>query len=595
MTWPGSLVVTVLTGIVGMLVSGFVANLAAGWYRMSSFEGASGYFVVAMALLGLVAGGGIGLAAARIVAAGPEPGFLKALGGALGTVLVIGGTVGGAARLLADVPPLIEGQPLLLAVEVAWPSSDRVGPDPGGGDGFVRLSSATGGRVVRASVTGPLFLDLARHQEGRWVAPGAVPIFTERGTRIISVGIGDQDLAGLVIDLRARPGQADREWTGWLPRAPDGAPALPDGFRYRYRVSLVSEPVRTDTVGPFEVATIAGAFHRVPETGQLAAVSRFQIRHRGVTLDDLENAGGVAVLGSGDTAALLVQRDVDNDGLCYLLRDRDGAVSIEPVAPCASMIEGQLLTTPDTTLPAGGAVRGWMDRTTFRAPGLYLMRHAVLDTRTLSFRPFTEPESPNRINGLPAAALSPDGRSFVWFSHDGSEDNPVLGVTDWQTDSSYAVAIDRDRMRYRDYHEIGPDWVAHHFVWVRDRAGVDRLQARKDFVPLPHRGTLELGKPGEYTSYTLRPAGRALRRALMDLLAGQPGAERLPDELDGHFVVVRLDGKLIKASTGSASGGYLAIGMEYGAGDPEFMARVAALLDSALATGRYDALFKPDE
>jgi hypothetical protein len=51
-----------------MLAAGYVANLAAGWYRVSSFEGASGYFVVGLALLGLPGGMIVGIVTARMVA-----------------------------------------------------------------------------------------------------------------------------------------------------------------------------------------------------------------------------------------------------------------------------------------------------------------------------------------------------------------------------------------------------------------------------------------------------------------------------------------------------------------------------------------------
>lgn len=74
MGWPASVVVGVLTALATMVAAGYVANLAAGWHHMSSFEGKSGYFVVGMALVGLILGLGIGLAARVIREMG---GFLR--------------------------------------------------------------------------------------------------------------------------------------------------------------------------------------------------------------------------------------------------------------------------------------------------------------------------------------------------------------------------------------------------------------------------------------------------------------------------------------------------------------------------------------
>lgn len=595
MTWFSSFLVAILTGLLGMLVSGFVANLAVGWYRMSSFEGASGYFVVAMALLGLAAGGLIGFGAARMVSATAHSAFGQALGGAAAIIVILGGSVAGVARLLADVPPEIDGRELLLAVEVAWPPDDPAGPAARSGQGYLRLSSATAGRTVRASTKGPLFLDLARHEGGRWIAPGVVPIFTARGTPIIDAGIGDHDLGGLIINLPGRPGTADREWTDWLPMPRPGAAPLPPGFRYRYRVILDSEPARVDTVGPFEIETVATAFYEATDSDGLAAMSQFRISYRGTPLPDFANAGGVSLVGE-PPAALLVQRTGPSDSECHLLRETDDALAVEGLAPCAAPIEGQFLTADPArhgVRPGETPVPGWIDRDTFRAPGLYLMRHGVLDTRSLSFGTFTEPSGPWRINGLPAATLSPDTRSFVWFSHDGSDDQPILGVTDRVADETYTVPVNRDRMRYRDYHEIGPEWVAHHFEWVRGPDGVERLRARGSFVPLPHRGTLTSGRPGDYLSYALRPAGAALREAVVGLLVSGLGAERMPDEVDGYYRVVRLEGKILRITT-SGPDRYVAIGMDSGASDPELMARVAAFLDAEMARGTYDSLFVAD-
>ena len=75
MGWLLSLVVACLSGALGMVAAGLLADRAVSWYRISSFEGGSGFFVVGMALLGLAGGFVVGLVVARVVAAYPRPGI----------------------------------------------------------------------------------------------------------------------------------------------------------------------------------------------------------------------------------------------------------------------------------------------------------------------------------------------------------------------------------------------------------------------------------------------------------------------------------------------------------------------------------------
>jgi len=74
--------------------------------------------VIAVALLGGIAGFAVGLITSRLLVGGTDPGFLKGLGCASGTVVVIALVALGLCRLNADLAPEIEGQSLELAVEV---------------------------------------------------------------------------------------------------------------------------------------------------------------------------------------------------------------------------------------------------------------------------------------------------------------------------------------------------------------------------------------------------------------------------------------------------------------------------------------------
>ena len=61
MNWMLSIVIAVLTGVLGLFATGFLAAGYASWYRMSNFEGRADYFMIFAALLGGVISLFIGL------------------------------------------------------------------------------------------------------------------------------------------------------------------------------------------------------------------------------------------------------------------------------------------------------------------------------------------------------------------------------------------------------------------------------------------------------------------------------------------------------------------------------------------------------
>jgi MFS family permease len=241
MGWAASIFIALCTGLTGAVLAGFVAALAVDWYRITSFEGASGYFMGAMILLGFAGGLLLGLVTSRVVAAWLDAGFFKTFAVAEGLTVGVVVLVGVVARLMADVPPRLSGNTLLLDVEISWPEAQRPLPAAGGPEWRLRLGSLSG-RTLRASETGPLRREEARLENGRWVVPGTVEIFTSRGKRILGVepdGVLDH---GFLLPLPAFPGRTEMDWSEWLPRARPGDPPLPDGPRYRFRVVPESEP-----------------------------------------------------------------------------------------------------------------------------------------------------------------------------------------------------------------------------------------------------------------------------------------------------------------------------------------------------------------
>lgn len=243
MTWLSSLSVALLTGIASLFLTGFIANACTSWYHMSSREGASGYYVIFMAIGGGIAGFIVGLIVARIVGAQFGPGFAKELAGALGVVLVIAGLWASIARLLADVAPEIDGRDLMLQVEFHFPDTNRAERSPvSEGNWNFRLASLAG-NTQRTYRDGQLQITASRMENGRWIVPAEVSVFTARGQRVISLQRDGQDVCGFLVALPARPGREFLEWSDWLPRQQaNGQPWPAEKMSYRFRVQKTTPP-----------------------------------------------------------------------------------------------------------------------------------------------------------------------------------------------------------------------------------------------------------------------------------------------------------------------------------------------------------------
>jgi hypothetical protein len=172
MSWLASLLVALATAAVGLVLGGYVASLAVSWYRVSSFEGGAGYFVVAFALLGFIVGLLVGLVMSRFVAGAMQLGFWQTLLASEVAVSALALIVGGVARLAADVPPTLGGERMLLAVEVRWPASADASPATDTTPRRLRLYSVSG-RTARNSRDGALWMECpARSRCTRAAATG---------------------------------------------------------------------------------------------------------------------------------------------------------------------------------------------------------------------------------------------------------------------------------------------------------------------------------------------------------------------------------------------------------------------------------------
>ncbi len=239
MGWFSSIFIALLTGALGLVCAGLVAGACVSWYHISGFEGGSGYFMVLIALMGGVAGLILGLVTTRVVAAGADPGFFKALGLSWGITLGIAGIAALISWQLADIPPKIDGQYLDLAIEIRLPVGETNSPAAATGDSHLRLGSLVN-HTQRKSEMGELKIAESRFEAGRWVVPGSVHLFTMRGKRTFDANLGGKQVAGFMVPLPARPGTKFEQWSDWLPRPRPGNPPWPD-TKSSYRFRLVRQ------------------------------------------------------------------------------------------------------------------------------------------------------------------------------------------------------------------------------------------------------------------------------------------------------------------------------------------------------------------
>jgi hypothetical protein len=248
MGWLLSLVVAFITAVAGCLGAGFLADVCVGWYRITGREGASGYFVIFMGLLGLVAGFVVGLVCARVVAAGAQPGFLKGLGLALAVAAGILAVIAALAWLGAEFPPRLEGRLLAVEVEVRLPPGRErpVAREEQIYSWHVTITADSAGR--RQSLE-PLRTQDAAQVDGRWILPTTVDLETTDPGKSLGVKLGGETQTQYFrMTLAGHPTRRDFEWSGWLTQATWGdlspVPAA-EACEVRYRVQFRPEPVPT--------------------------------------------------------------------------------------------------------------------------------------------------------------------------------------------------------------------------------------------------------------------------------------------------------------------------------------------------------------
>ena len=257
MHWLLYFAISLVTAVLGLVGGGWIGSVCVRWYRISNFEGGSGYFVIGIALLGALVGLVTGLVMAGFLAPVTGADYLKSAGWSSSVVLGMAAIVLVLCWVLADIPPSIDGRKLTLEIELRLPSDFTESPANGTGASSLGLSSLVNQRV-RMTEYGEIRPADARLEGGRWVVPGSVALVTTIGQRLLEIQLHGAAPVRFVVPLPAKPGSAYLEWSPWEPRPPAPTPPWPESkASFRFRLRKVEPPPPGPTAEDHAVAQAA--------------------------------------------------------------------------------------------------------------------------------------------------------------------------------------------------------------------------------------------------------------------------------------------------------------------------------------------------
>lgn len=270
MSWFSSICIGLLTGLLGCLSAGFLTSLCVRWFRISSFEGNSGYFVIRIGLLGGIVGLIGGIVGSRFVPLG-DAHFFRGLGwtsgGLLGVVLIIGVF----CRLLADIAPTLNGKDLELVIEVRSPAGFTVNTELESYGPYACVWLPRGA----SQSTVQLALERAVPVDGRLTFPVTLRLDTSASEKQLRVCFNPTYDLFFPLPLRSHPKSNDLAWSNWIEgRAPQAEPMPDMAFAMRYRVQTVEPPSSAPMPEASEASKAAqeqATFDAIPAEGPVTA------------------------------------------------------------------------------------------------------------------------------------------------------------------------------------------------------------------------------------------------------------------------------------------------------------------------------------
>lgn len=567
-SWFASFGVGVATAIVGLLVGGWLANRFVSWYHIPVRDGGAGYFIAFQALFAAFVGLILGIVVSRYAGNFMDVTVMRALVSAQVLMLLLLGTVGGVARLFADVPPEIGGQKLLLSVELSWPEAGAPVLESSTSEAYLRLRSSVG-RGVDMPKDGALWTDRPRHESSRVIVPGAVEIYTGRGKRLLQVMNGDSTTTAFEVPLESAPKQSALEWSVWIPVAAGSAGSETAALQYRYRVVKRNEPVRVDTVGPFTVEMMVSSFnlyqfqndpkrmsanatYRVFHNGNAVALLVRQpaanktARVAGATSDTanmpFKEINAVAVVG-GAVPSLVAHLDGRSGAGGYgLIREANGAPVVEYVSAAVFRVFTHRLDVNSsgtiTSVTTSKPLDGRMDRNTLAVPALYAFPEAVLDTRSFAVHALPREAYDNDLKYMAPVSLSPDASKLARLG--GDMGKPVLRELSLRSGAGMDVPLTNVPVANGVWTSADHAWFDHYFEWKANTAGEFSVVQRPNTVTIIRRGSL-LQEPG-YRQYDLSPVDSGMREVVKQFLVQEFKAVLQPAGADDYSHTLIVEG-----------------------------------------------------
>lgn len=226
--------------VAGLFLGGVVGTWCVDWYRISSFEGGAGYFVLLFALLGAIIGFFVGLVAGIIASQTARLRFVKGLGMGLGTACALTAVITGLCWVFADHAPTIDGKELVLDVELRTPAGAE---RPVAREFFKPSIGLLRSGASKSAGYGQFDLGRAQQEQERWIVPGQCSLISSSGGRSIWVAWNTNESLYFHIPLPGRPSKRDMQWCEWR----DVSTVLQDlhwtnapagSFAVRYRVQF---------------------------------------------------------------------------------------------------------------------------------------------------------------------------------------------------------------------------------------------------------------------------------------------------------------------------------------------------------------------
>ena len=228
MSWGSAAGVVVLTTVAGGCAAAGLAAFLIQWLQISNFEGGSGYFAVIVTLFGAAGGFIVGLVTALTV----HSGFWPAQAYATGIVAALTIAAGVLTVALHDNGPRIDGEKVVLEVELKCPRDWKP-------DNYARSELGSAFRLQENAdtatsefVLGGLTFQPAAEFDGQWVVACAVDLNKTRGTRYVNVRVGNKTDVTIQIPLPRHPGPRFQQWSE--------CSKVAVGYEFRFRIQRKS-------------------------------------------------------------------------------------------------------------------------------------------------------------------------------------------------------------------------------------------------------------------------------------------------------------------------------------------------------------------